>query len=144
MEAILVKVFAVALALSQVTTKPDDVKTQFDPVADKAEVVRLLGAGCDHIKKSFDLENIDLDDLIATIMTDKQAVAGEIPAFRGIKFTDLHAAYKQICKHETTDNPVVDIPTLIEFYNRAVADLPDHNRLKDLHLPGMTNVLDGR
>lgn len=144
MEAILVKVFAVALALSQVTTRPDAVKTQFDPVTDKTEVVQLLGAGCDHIKKSFDLENIDLDDLITTVMTDKQAVAGEIAAFKGIKFTDLHTAYRQICKHETVASPVLDVDQLIEFYNRAVADLPDHNRLKDLRLPGMTTVLDGK
>ena len=100
MEAILVKVFATALALSQVTTRPDAVKTQFDPVADKAEVVQLLGAGCDHMRKAFDIENIDLDDLIETVMTDKQAVAGEIAAFKGIKFNDLHLAYKQFCKHE--------------------------------------------
>ena len=33
MEAILVKVFATALALSLVTTNPDAVKTHFDPVA---------------------------------------------------------------------------------------------------------------
>ena len=33
---------------------------------------------------------------------------------------------------------------MIEFYNRAAADLPDHNRLKGLRLPGMTTVLDGR
>ena len=32
---------------------------------------------------------------------------------------------------------------MIEFYNRAAADLPDHNRLKGLKLPGMTTVLDG-
>lgn len=144
MEVILVKVFAVALALSQVMTRPDAVKTQFDPVADKAEVAQLLGAGCDHIRKSFDLENIDLDDLIATVMTDKQAVAGEVAAFRGIKFSDLHTAYKQICKHEAVANPVLDIGQLIEFYNAAMVDLPDHNRLKDLRLPGMTTVLDGK
>ena len=51
MEAILVKVFATALALSLVTTKPDAVKTQFDPVADKAEVMQILGAGCDSMRK---------------------------------------------------------------------------------------------
>ena len=103
-----------------------------------------LEADVIHVRKSFDLENIDLDDLIATVMTDKQAVAGEIAAFRGIKFTDLHTAYKQICKHEKVANSVVDVDQLIEFYNRAVADLPDHSRLKDLHLPGMTTVLDGK
>jgi membrane carboxypeptidase/penicillin-binding protein len=144
MEAILVKVFAIALALSQVTTRPDSVKSQFDPATDKAEVAQLLNAGCTHIRKSFDLENIDLDDLIATVMTDKQAVAGEIAAFKGIKFDDLHAAYKQVCKGEKSQTPVVDIGELIEFYNRALADLPDHNRLKDLRLPGMTTVFDAK
>ena len=34
MNAILVKIFATALALSQVTTRPDAVKTHFDAVAD--------------------------------------------------------------------------------------------------------------
>jgi hypothetical protein len=36
--SILVKVFATALALSLVMTRPDAVKTQFDPATDKAEV----------------------------------------------------------------------------------------------------------
>ena len=40
MEAILVKVFATALALSLVMTRPDAVKTQFDPATDKAEVLQ--------------------------------------------------------------------------------------------------------
>src|SRR4051794_1634462 len=37
-----------------------------------------------------------------------------------------------------------EIAQLIEFYNRAAAALPDHNRLKGLKLPGMTTVLDGQ
>jgi penicillin-binding protein 1A len=143
MEAILVKVFATALALSLVMTKPDAVKTQFDPLTDKAEVLAVLGAGCDAIKKSFDIENIDLDGLIDTVMIDKQAAAGDVAGFKGIKFEDLHLAYKQLCKHEKIDREVIDVPQVIEFYNRAAADLPDHNRLKGLKLPGMTTVLDG-
>ena len=143
MEALLVKVFATALALSLVMTKPDAVKTQFDPATDKAEVLAVLGAGCDAMKKSFDIENIDLDGLIDTVMVDKQAAAGEIAGFKGIKFDDLHLAYKQLCKHEKIDREVIDVDQVIEFYNRAAADLPDHNRLKGLKLPGMTTVLDG-
>jgi penicillin-binding protein 1A len=143
MEALLVKVFATALALSLVMTRPDAVKTQFDPATDKAEVLAVLGAGCDAVKKSFDIENIDLDGLIDTVMVDKQAAAGEIAGFKGIKFDDLHLAYKQLCKHEKIDREVIDIDQVIEFYNRAAADLPDHNRLKGLKLPGMTTVLDG-
>src|SRR5262245_19821559 len=143
MEAILVKVFATVLALSLVTTNPDAVKTHFDPVADRAEVLRVLSDGCNSIRKDFDIENIDLDDLIATVMTDRQAVEGEVAAFKGIKFTDLHLAYKQLCKKESIARPVVDIGQVIEFYNQATVDLPDHTRLRGLRLPGMTTVLDG-
>jgi len=144
MEALLVKVFATALALRLVMTRPDAVKTQFDPVADKAEVLQILGAGCDAMKKSFDIENIDLDGLIDTVMTDKQAAAGDVAGFKGIKFEDLHLAYKQLCKHEKIDREVIDVPAVIEFYNRAAADLPDEKRLKGLKLTGMTVVDDGR
>ena len=143
MEALLVKVFATALALSLVMTRPDAVKTQFDPATDKAEVLAIMGAGCDAVKKSFDIEKIDLDGLIDTVMTDKQAAAGEVAGFKGIKFEDLHLAYNQLCKHEKIDREVIDVDQVIEFYNRAAADLPDHNRLKGLQLPGMTTVLDG-
>ena len=57
-DGILIKVFATALALSQVATRPDDVKMQFDPVRDQAEVVQLLQGGCAHIRKAFDVEDI--------------------------------------------------------------------------------------
>ena len=45
METILVKIFATALALSQITTTPDAVKTQFDRVRDQEQVAQLLHAG---------------------------------------------------------------------------------------------------
>ena len=51
METLLVKIFAIALALSQVTTTPDAVKTQFDHTRDQEQVTGLLRAGCTHIKK---------------------------------------------------------------------------------------------
>jgi penicillin-binding protein 1A len=143
MEAILVKVFATALALSLVMTQPDAPKTQFDPVQDKAQVLKILGDGCDHMRKAFDIENIDLDGLIEVVMTDKQAAAGEVAGFKGINFNDLHLAYKQFCKHERINKEVVNIGEVIEFFNRAAADLPDHTRLKGLKLPQMTTVLDG-
>jgi hypothetical protein len=87
MEALLVKVFATALALSLVMTRPDAVKTQFDPATDKAEVLAVLSAGCDAMKKSFDIENIDLDGLIDTVMIDKQAAAAKSPASRASSST---------------------------------------------------------
>jgi membrane carboxypeptidase/penicillin-binding protein len=95
------------------------------------------------MRKAFDIENIDLDGLIETVMTDKQAAAGEVAGFKGINFGDLHLAYKQFCKHERISKEVVNIGEVIEFFNRAAVDLPDHTRLKGLKLPQMSTVLDG-
>jgi penicillin-binding protein 1A len=108
MEAILVKIFATALALSQVTTTPDAVKTQFDRTRDQEEVAQLLSAGCTHMRKAFDIEDINLDELIATAMDDPQAMTIENKAFRGINFADLQTAYRQFCKNEKVPVPAVD------------------------------------
>ena len=142
MEAVLVKMFATALALSQVTTAPEAVATRFDRVADQPAVTQLLRTGCTHMRKAFDIEDINLDDLIATAMDDPQAIAGESKAFRGIDFADLATAYRQFCKNETVAQPAVDLADVIDFYNKALTDLPDHNRLKGLKLPGASVVLD--
>src|SRR4029078_9176689 len=112
MEAILVKIFATALALSQVTTTPDAVKTQFDRGRDQEEVARLLGAGCAHMRKAFNNENITRDDLIATALYDPQAMSSENKAFRGINFADLQTAYRQFCKNEKVTAPAVDLREL--------------------------------
>ena len=42
MDVILVKLFATALALSQVTTQPQAVKTHFDPDTDRDAGVQIL------------------------------------------------------------------------------------------------------
>src|SRR5712691_1083161 len=144
MSTILVKIFATALVLGQVTTRPDAVKPEFDPVRGQAEVVQILRDGCGHMRKAFDIEDINLDDLIATAMDDPKALGGDIPAFRGINFGDLIAAYRQFCKNETVEKSPVDLGEVITFYNTAVADLPDHAKLKDKKLPGTTIVLDAK
>jgi hypothetical protein len=99
METLLVKIFATALALSQVTTAPDAVKTQFDRVRDQEQVAQLLHAGCTHMRKAFDIEHINLEELIATALDDPQAV-GENKVFRGINFADLQMAYREFCNNE--------------------------------------------
>src|SRR6266436_601393 len=142
MESILVKIFATALALSQVTTAPDAVKTRFDRAQDQQQVAKLLRAGCTHMRKAFDIEDINLEELIATAMDDPQAIAGESKAFRGINFADLLTAYRQFCKNEKVPTPAVDLGDVIDFYNKAVVDLPDHTKLKGLKLPGASVVLD--
>jgi penicillin-binding protein 1A len=144
MDALLVKIFATALTLSQVTTAPDKIKTEFDRVQDQGQVVQLLQAGCAHMRKAFDIEDLNLDDLISTAMEDPQGMTGGIAAFRGINFSDLFTAYKQFCKNETVEKPAVDLGDVIDFYNKAVADLPDPGKLKNRKLPGATVVLDGK
>src|SRR3954467_4428123 len=141
MNAILVKLFATALTLSQVTTRPDAVKTAFDPVQDRDQVTQILKDGCAHMRKAFDIEDINLDDLIATAMQDPQAVAGDAKVLQGINFGALHTSYRQFCKGETVEASPVDLGEVIQYYNKAVADLPDHAKLKGAKLPGMSVVL---
>ena len=144
MDMLLVKIFATALALSEVTTQPQAVKTHFDPEQDRAQVVQILRHGCAHMRQAFDIESINLDDLISTALNDPKAVGADIKAFHGINFADLNTAYHQFCKNESVANPVVDLGQVIEFFNNAAADLPDPKRLKGRKLPSMSVVLDGK
>src|SRR5262250_1609107 len=141
MESILVKIFATALALSQVTTAPDAVKTRFERAQDQQQVAELLRAGCTHRRKAFDIEDINLEELIATALDDPQAV-GDNKVFRGINFADLQMAYRKFCKNEKVVVLTVDLGEVIDFYNKAAADLPDHTKLKGMKLPGTSVVLD--
>jgi penicillin-binding protein 1A len=143
MDSILVKIFATALTFSQVTVGPDLIKTEFDPIQDQHEVVTLLRGGCAHMRKAFDIESINIDDLIATAMDDPEAVSGGMPQFKGMNLKDLHVAYRQFCKNETVANSPVDIAQLIEFYNRTMAALPDPAKLKGGRLQQVSTVLAG-
>jgi penicillin-binding protein 1A len=144
MNLILIKMFATALALSQVTTRPESLKTHFDPIKDQPEVVQLLKDGCAHMRKAFDIEDLNLDALVDTAMEDPKTMAGEVRMFRGISFDDLFAAYKQFCGNQPIDRSLFDIKEVIEFYNKIASDLPDHNKLKNLKLPGTSVVLDSK
>ena len=81
MDMILGKLFATALALSEVMTQPQAVKTQFDPVKDQDAVVQTLRDGCAHMRQAFDIESINIDDLINTALDDPSAVGTKINAF---------------------------------------------------------------
>jgi hypothetical protein len=61
---------------------------------------------------------------------------------RGIDLADLQTAYRQFCKNATVAHSAVDLGDVIEFYDKAAANLPDHTRLKGLKLPGASTVLD--
>src|SRR5262249_45193195 len=105
MEGLLIKILATALAFSQVTTAPQAVKTEFRRDRDQQQVAELLQAGCAHMIKAFEIENINLDDLIDTAMDDPRAFGGQNSEFRGINFADLQTAYRQFCKHQPVEAP---------------------------------------
>src|SRR5712692_9424999 len=100
MEALLSKILGTALAFSQVAISPQTVKTEFSRDRDQQQVAELLQAGCTHMMKAFEIENINLDDLIDTAMDDPRAFGGENNDFRGINFADLKTAYRQFCRHQ--------------------------------------------
>ena len=113
MSAILVKIFATALTLSQVLVDPETVRTSFDPTRDQLAVTQILKEGCTHMRRAFDIEDINLDDLIATAMDDPQAIAGDLKVLQGLSFNDLHASYRQFCKDEKVEPSPVDLSEVI-------------------------------
>jgi penicillin-binding protein 1A len=143
MDSILVKIFATAFTLSEILTHPASVKTHLDPIADQDEVVQVLQDGCNHMRRAFDIETINLDELIATALDDQTDFGANAKVFHGINFADLNTAYHRFCKNENVDQSAVDLAQVIEFYNAAAADLPDPTTLKLRKLPSMSTVLDG-
>ena len=73
MDVVLAKIFATALVFSQITTAPSELNTSFDDIHDRTAVNELLRGGCAHMRKAFDVEDLNLDDLIATAMEDVDA-----------------------------------------------------------------------
>jgi penicillin-binding protein 1A len=144
MDTLVVKILATALAFSQVTVTPHELKTEFNRHGDQQRVVELLRAGCTHLFETFEIENINVDDLIDTAMADPQVFGDENAEFRGINFADLQTVYRQFCKRQPVEQPVMDVSDVIDYYNKATSDLPDHNKLKGLKLPGESIMLDIR
>ena len=95
------------------------------------------------LRKVFDIEGINLDDLISTAFDDPQAIAHENFLFRGINFRDFQAAYRQFCSDKEIVLQAFDLGDVIDFYNKAAAELPDHSKLKGLKLSGTSVLLDG-
>ena len=77
-------------------------------------------------------------------MDDPQALAGEIKAFHGINFADLHIAYRQFCKNEKMPQ-VRRRPRRGDRLLQQGGRRPARpHRLKGLKLPGASIVLDGK
>src|SRR5262249_28850507 len=94
-----------------------------------------------HMRKSFDIEDINLEDLIATALDDPQAV-GENKVFRGMNFADLQLAYREFCKNEKVVVLAVGLGGVVEFYHKASAHSTEPTKVKGMKLPGASVVLD--
>ena len=65
------------------------------------------------MRQAFDIEFINLDDLISTALNDPKAVGTDIKAFHGINFADLNTAYHQFCR--TRKHFVRGTPTALQI-----------------------------
>ena len=143
MDTILVKIFATALTLSQVTTDPQSVKTSSIPPRIRTQVVQILRNGCAHMKQAFDIESINLDDLIATALDDPKAVGADIKAFHGLNFTDLNTAYHQFCKNERSPARLSTSAMSSIFITALWPICRTRIRSKARSYPSLSVVLDG-
>ena len=99
-------------------TTPNNVKTEFSRQRDQQQVAQILQAGCTHMIKAFAIDDINIDDLIATAMDDPQAIGGA-KVLRGINLDDLLTAYKQFCKGEKVAHSAVDLGEVIDVLQRG-------------------------
>jgi membrane carboxypeptidase/penicillin-binding protein len=142
MDPLLTKIFATALVFSQVATTPSQLRTAFDETDGQSAVSELLRAGCAHMRKAFDVEDLNLDDLIATAMEDVDAFSSDQVVLRGLKVKQLHVAYRQFCKNEDVLDSSLNLAEVVRFYNDTLADLPSSLDLAELKPPGITAILD--
>ena len=141
METFLVKLLAVLLALSQVTTAPDAINTQFDRTRDQEQVAGLLRAGCTHMRKVFDIEGLvsmiwfRRHSTIRTRLLTKSPISWD-------QFRRSARGLSSVLRRAKNHRQAIDLGEVIEFYNKAAADLPDHAKLRGLRLPGASILLD--
>ena len=87
--------------------------------------MQILRDGCAHMRKAFDIEDVNVDSLIATAMDDPE---GGHRRRQGVQGAQLQRprmlTYAQFCKNETVENSPFDAGEVIAFYNKAMVDLP--------------------
>ncbi len=168
MNALIIKILAVGLTLSQLFTKPvEQFKVKYDATADQAEIEQTLNAGCLYITKEFGAEKVDFDFLFTTMISNlktaqakraeqlkaqpAQAVApvaannkkvSSKGLMENLDLEGLFAAYKQFCKSTKMENSPIKMAEVIAYYNTAMADLPDPAVLKGKKLLESSLVLD--
>jgi 1A family penicillin-binding protein len=158
MNALLIKIMAVGLTLSQLFTRPDEQpKLHFNPQADQPQVAQHLKEGCAFLTKQFQLENLNLEIVLNLVIDNtkkaeadaaKKPVEGEESLSqkmtRQLDFTALLNAYKIYCKNENIPPNGLNLEEVINFYNTAMKDLPDVGHMKTFRLQESATVLDSK
>ncbi len=161
MNALIVKVLAVGLTLSQLFNhKAEDFKTAFDPQTDQAKVEQLLQEGCQFMIKEFKAEDVDFDFLFTMMVGNMESERAKAQKrieelgtdggtksltdklFEQMDLPTMHAAYKRFCKNEKGESSAIKLNEVIEYYNLALADLPDHHKLNGIKLKEASVLLD--
>ncbi len=171
MNALIIKLMAVGLTVSQVFTRPpEQVRTQFNPQTDQAVVAQLLKDGCGFMMKQFQAEKLDVEPLLllmienarkakertaaepaAPVIREEGDLSADAPP-RVASFTEQIARdidiemvltlYKSFCKNEQVDLSKIKFDEVINYYNKEMSNLPDVNQLRGYKLPESTIVLD--
>lgn len=162
MNALIIKVLAVGLTLSQLLNgHPDKFREHFDPQTEQAKVEELLTNGCEYLIKEFKADDVPFDMLFNTMISSlakakeknkpvEEEIGAEVQVTKTaterlldqLNLPVMHEVYKKYCKKEKVDKFPVNIADVIEYYNAAVADLPDHTILKTLKLKEASILLD--
>lgn len=145
---ILAKALAVLLTLGQLHN-PQNIKMRFDKVQDRAEAVQLMNASCVRLMTKFkDVSGIDItkvgkkkpesteEDSVVTALTELIANAKSknttTEVLKGLDVKIIKDIYVEICKGQSLSPSLAPVEDAIEFYNKAVVDLPSDQELVDL------------
>ena len=145
METLLVKMFATALALSQVRRSR---RTPSPPSSIERETSRKSPACCRPAAPICARPSTSRTSISTTSSPPRSTTRKPSPT----RSRCSAASTSPICKppigsfaeKKDIPKPAVDLGEVIDFYNKAAADLPDHAKLRGLKLPGASIVLDGK
>ncbi|MCC6137995.1 MAG: transglycosylase domain-containing protein, partial [Bdellovibrionaceae bacterium] len=145
---ILAKALAVLLTLGQLQD-PQNIKMNFDKVQDRGQAVQIMNSSCVRLMTKFkDVSGIDItkvgkkkegvteEDSVVSALTELVDNAKNKNAtteiIKGLDVKVIKDIYLQICKGQTLAVSAAPVDEAIEFYNKAVMDLPSDQQLIDL------------
>jgi 1A family penicillin-binding protein len=147
MTPFLIQLLAMGLVASQVFTKPDQVRTHFDPRTSTAIATTLLKDGCRMVTGQFKDARFNPEVLLEAMRTDAESATESTGTtakiFKSIDFGGILNAYRYFCKGDKSVADKIDLAAVVEYYNKVFEKLPDVNSLRNYKFPEATTVLDG-